>query len=1026
MKTLTKQALSLAVIWSFLCFGAFAQETITGTVSDGQTGETIPGANVLVKGTSNGTSTNSEGAFELNVSSLMDTLVVSFIGYETQETPINNRTSLTIQLTPSVISSEGVVVVGYGTTEKSSLTGSVGTVSGENLNDRDDVNVSEALQGRMPGVSVYSNSGAPGRNSRVRIRGLNSINAGVDPLYVVDGITGVDPSLIDPSNIESVEVLKDASATAIYGARGSNGVILITTKRGRQNQTEVSYNSNVSNRHMYRSVETLNAEEFLEIRERGYKNAEKYDPQGFANGAYEDYNVDPSNFPRLFDDNGNPRYDVNYEEEMYRPTWSTDQSLAVRGGNDNTTYGISLGYTNENGIMRESYYKRYNGKFTIDTQAKSWLNFGGSLTATKDLEHIVDSGYGALNATRTTIETPSIIPVKYPNGEWGGSGDYPGTEGGENPVNIVNNRYTDANAMELRGDVYTNIDITENLRFTSTFSSILRNNKDNFYSSRNLVLLSAEQNGVANVSTNNYFYWQTENYLTWNKQFAENHQIEALIGASWLQNENESLGVTATGFLDDFYQWQNIGASSVISKSGVGGGVSKSSMNSYFSRLQYSYKDKYILTLTGRYDGSSVFGEDNKYAFFPSAGFAWRISEEPFMESASSISNLKLRLSAGSTGNQQIGSYNSLRFLGTQDVLFADGTQTGVTQTSFGNPGLKWETTDQYDVGLELGLFDDRIQLEADYYYKKTRNLLFDRPIPWSTGLNSVVTNIGSLQNQGVELALTTRNISSAEMSWTTNLNWSANRNEILSLGQDNDDIYPGPWFLGQTQILRVGEPIGSFWGYNRLGTWNTDEAAEAAKYGLLPGDLKWEDRNNDGVINNDDNYIMGRAYPLWTGNITNTVNYKNFDASLAIRIVFGSDILNTTHHSAEDRQTLMNSYDTVLDAWTPENQDSDIAQVRAWGTYYSTHVDSHWLEDGSFIRGQNLTIGYSLPQDLLSRGPISNLRIYASAQNLFLITKYSGYDPEATTFGGQLTQNIEFFQYPKPRVIRLGVNLNL
>jgi len=760
----------------------------------------------------------------------------------------------------------------------------------------------------------------------------------------------------------------------------------------------------------------------MDVYNRAYENAKKYDPQGYAAGQYDP--VKPSDLPRLFDDNGNPRYNTNWEDVVFAPTWSNNQHISIRGGNDATTYSFSAGYSNENGIMAYSNYKRYDGKFTLDTQAKSWLHFGGSLTATKDKEHVVDGSNGALNVSRMVVEGLPLIPIKYPDGTWGSNADFPGMEGGENPLNIAKNRYTNQNAIEVRGDAYTTIQFLKSLQFKSTFSTILANYKNNFYSSKNLRHLSAPD-GNASVSENNRYYWQSESYFTWQPSLSENHSLKALLGFSWLQDHNEGLNVSASGFLDDFFQWQNIGASNIISKSGVGGGVSESSMNSYFARLNYSYKNRYLLTVTGRYDGSSVFGENNKYAFFPSVGLAWRVSEEPFMQSAENISNLKVRVSAGSTGNQNIGSYNSLRFLGTSDVLFANGTETALTQTSFGNPDLKWETTDQYDIGIELGLLDDRIQLETDVYYKKTRNLLFNRPIPWSTGLSNVTQNIGDLENKGLEIGLTTRNITGRELNWTTNLNWSANRSKVLKLGQNNEDIYPGPWFLGQTNILRVGEPIGSLIGYTRLGTWNTDEANEAAKYNLLPGDLKWADLNNDGTINEDDSKIIGRAYPLWTANISNSFNYQNFDLSFDIRIVYGSDIYNATNHSTEDRQTIANSKASVLDAWRPDHQNTDIAQVRAWGTPYQTHPDTHWLEDGSFIRGQNLMLGYSLPHDLLQQFQVRRVRFYLSVQNWFLITKYSGYDPEATTFGGQLTQNIEFFQYPKPRIYRLGINLS-
>jgi hypothetical protein len=351
--------------------------------------------------------------------------------------------------------------------------------------------------------------------------------------------------------------------------------------------------------------------------------------------------------------------------------------------------------------------------------------------------------------------------------------------------------------------------------------------------------------------------------------------------------------------------------------------------------------------------------------------------------------------------------------------------QTGISRTSFGNPDLKWEVTNQFDLGLELGLFEDRVIFEADLYYKRTNDLLLSAPIPWSTGLSSVTQNIGSVENKGLELSINSVNVNTPDLMWSTNFNWSANRNKILKLGVNNDDIFPGPWFLGQTNILRVGEPIGSFWGYKRLGTWGSDEADEAAIFDRLPGDLKWGDLNNDGVLDANDETIIGNAYPMWTMNISNTFAYKGFDFTFDIRFVEGVNIVNATKHSVEDRQAIANSMATVLNAWTPDNQDTYIAEIRHYNAGYDTHMDDWWMEDGSFIRGQNFMLGYSLPATSISRLGLQRARLYASVQNLFLVSDYTGYDPEATTFGGSLTQNIEFFQYPKPRTFNFGVNVS-
>jgi TonB-linked SusC/RagA family outer membrane protein len=519
-------------------------------------------------------------------------------------------------------------------------------------------------------------------------------------------------------------------------------------------------------------------------------------------------------------------------------------------------------------------------------------------------------------------------------------------------------------------------------------------------------------------------YWQSENYLTWNKQINPNQKLTALLGLSWQKNYSEYQRSGVENFIDDYWQWHNLEAGTV--NRDIGSSDDEWKMNSYFARLTYNMRDKYFLTLTGRYDGSSKFGENNKYAFFPSAGVAWRASQEDFLKNNTVISNLKLRASWGSTGNQEIGTYNSIQLLGSGTTIFAGERQPTVFRQSFGNPDLKWERVNQYDIGLELGLFKNRISINADYYRRETKDLLLDAPIPWSSGLETVTQNIGSVENKGVEIALNTQNIRSRSLTWTTDINFSSNTNKILHLGEKNDDIYPGPWFLGETNILRVGWPIGTFWGHIREGVWGTKDAAEAAKYNLKPGDLKWKDLNNDGQIDEDnDNTRLGQAYPKWTMNVVNTFTFKNFDFSFDIRFVEGVNTVANFKHSTEDRQAIANSLATVLGAWTPENQNSQIAEIRYYGSAYQTHIDTRWVQDGSFIRGQNFVLGYTLPANTTDRWNIDRLRFYVSAQNLFLITDYDGYDPEVLTFGGQLTQNQDFFPYPHPRVINVGVNFS-
>ncbi|WP_229311822.1 SusC/RagA family TonB-linked outer membrane protein [Larkinella rosea] len=993
--------------------------TVKGVVKEAA-GNPLPGVNVVEKGTSRGTNTDANGAFQLDVTDGNATLVFSSIGYLKQEVAVGNQSTMTVSMAIDNRNLDEVVVIGYGTVRKSDLTGSVAAIKGDKLLDRQANNVAQSLQGRIPGVDVMVNSSAPGYQPRVRIRGVGSINSSLEPLYVVDGIIGVtNANLLNPNDIESLEVLKDASATAIYGARGANGVIIISTKRGKSGATQVSYDTWASLITPARYLGTLSADEFMYVYNKAFDNAAKYDPAGFASGKF--VRNDPKSFPNLFDSNGKPLYNTDWEREVYKPTGSQNHELGVRGGTDKTSYSISLGYTDQGGLMINSWYKRYSAKFTLDNQVNKWLKFGGSIFLNKSSQKEADDASGGLNVPRMVMEAIPILPINYPDGSWGRNKDWPGMEGGENPVRITLQRQRFNYNTQVLGQVYSLINFAPNLTLRSSLGYDLLFYKRNFYSGRDLNALSADQKGVAEINSNQETYWQFENYLNWNKTYGD-HTVTALAGLSWQERHYENYTASSQNFIDDFWGYHNLGVGTSLQTPSSGDG--EWSLNSYFGRLNYNFKDKYLVTFTGRYDGSSKFGVNNKYAFFPSAAVAWNVSQEEFLKSATWLSNLKIRASYGKTGNQEIGQYASQQFLGTGTILLGGARSTGIWRSSFGNPDLRWEFTNQLDIGADIGLFNNRVDLTLDYYHKITKDLLLNAPIPWSTGLSTVTQNIGSVENKGFELGINTRNISTSKFNWSTNIAFSTNKNKILKLGANGDDIFPGPNFLGNTNILRIGYPIGTIWGYKRLGVFGTSEADLAAKYNKRPGDLKWADLNNDGKIDAQDEGIIGRSYPKWTMNIGNSFQFGKFDLSFDIRFVMGVNTVNATKHSVEDRQAIASSSRTVLGAWTPENQNSMIAEIRQYNAGYSTHMDDWWMEDGSFIRGQNAVLGYSLPTKF-GKVNFQRLRVYASAQNFFLSDNYSGYDPEALTgFGGQLVANMEFFQYPRPRTFSLGLNV--
>lgn len=1020
----SKGTIGLLALNLMLVFSVFAQQKITGVVISQEDQELLPGVSVLVKGTQRGTVTDLDGRFAIEAST-GEVLVFSFVGYDSQEVTVQNNTSeLQIELVPTLSDLGEVVVIGYGTQRKSDLTGAVGTVKGEVLQERPAASLNQALAGRIAGVNVSVNSGRPGGRANIRIRGNTSVSVSNNPLYVIDGVilnatgltNGSTPiDYINPNDIASIEVLKDASSTAIYGARGANGVILVSTKRGSQSGGVVSYDADVSMGVLPRKIPLLNSEEFLRVEEIAYQNAQKYDPVGWAGGKYTDPTTKRTN-PDLFDANGKPLYDTDWQDEAFRQAITHNHQLAFTGGNAKDSYGIYLGYRNEQGLVQESWLKRYAARFVFDSQIKDWLKVGGSLSYNDQNESQIDPlGGGGIIAMRQVLEALPIIPVKYPDGRWGGNEDYPGMEGGGNPLNIVNERLFHVKTQTLLGNIYSNIRIMEGLELRTTLGTNIINQRVDYYGGRTLNYISRNQGGDASIENSRHNSWQFENYLTYIKDFNENHSINALLGISWQHVDYFGATARAQRFQDDYFGYNNLGAGA--NPVAASSGTSAYGLNSYFGRINYNLMEKYLFTFTGRVDGSSKFGAANRYAVFPSAALAWRVSEEDFLKDNSSIYNLKLRTSYGMTGNSEITAYQSLAGLGNYSVIFNGSRAIGIGVNRLANPDLQWEKTQQVDVGVELGLFDGRLNFEADVYRKLTTDMLLSAPVPASSGYSTVTSNIGSMENKGFEFAINTLNISKEDFSWTTDFNISLNKNKVIAL-TGGADIFSG------SSIIREGEPVGSFFGFVHLGTWGTHEEDEAAKYLKKPGDIKYQDVDGNGVINDNDRVIIGNGIPDGFGTFLNTFTYKNLSLTVDLQFMYGNDVLFRSKHSAEDRQGIANSFKTVLNAWTPENQNTNIAELRPVSAGYNTNNDTDRVQDGSFIRGRNLLLAYNFSPNVLQKLHLNRLRVYASAQNFFLTTKFEGYDPEVSTSGSPFDQGVDLYAYPKPRVFMLGINV--
>lgn len=1031
-----------------------ADISIRGTVKD-DAGEAIPGVNVLLKGTSTGTTTDVNGGYTLNVpdNAANGTLVFSYIGYTTEEVSISGRNTVDVTLMSDIKSLSEVVVIGYGTAQKSDLTGSVSSIKAEVLQERPAPSLNQALAGRMAGVQVNTNSGRPGGRTTVRVRGFSSINSSNNPLYVVDGVmlpqgnqnqfsNAID--YINPNDIVSVEVLKDASSTAIYGARGANGVILVTTRKGRSGEGRVTYDADFSVPTLGPNApEVLNAREYLAVEDLAYQNMAKYDPKGWAEGkwAFRDPALarkdprllDANGNNKLFDANGNPLYDTNWMREATQNKLSQNHQLGFSGGNERTTYALSLGYRDDQGFVKTSYLKRYSGRFSIDDQVKKWLKIGGTLSYTYQNENLVDVNDAV---SRQIVEDFPFMPVRYADGSFANNRDYPNAEGTMSSVHRLYGRKYILNTQTSIGSLYSNITFFPGLEMRTVLGANILTQENNQSQTRTLAI---NEQGTASTFNKREMFWSLENYLTYTKRFADIHSLTALAGISWQRTNYFDMSTSIRGFATDYFGFNNIDAGSTNPQ--VFSEASQNSFNSYFGRINYGLMDKYLVTFTGRADGSSKFGENNKFAFFPSAALAWRVSEEEFLKSNNVISNLKLRASYGLTGNSEIPAYNSLALLSsTYAAIYGDTRVGGTGLNRLANPDLRWEKTAQTDVGLELGLFKGRINLEVDLYHRKTTDMLLDAPVPRTSGYATIRKNVGSMENKGIEFALNTVNIQSGDFSWNTNFNISLNKNKVLTLATPADIFgVGGPNFTNQTSVIRVGEPVGSFWGLTRLGIWGTAEADEAAKYTsyrnnltILPGDVKYLDVNGDYIISDADRKIIGNGTPKAWGALTNTFRYKSLDLTVELQFSYGNDVLDLTRHASEDRQALANSYKTVLNAWTPTNQNTMIAEVRDTRAGYVTNVDSWWVKDGSFIRGRNILLGYTFPEAIYSKLKLSRLRIYASAQNAFLIVNKDVIgDPEVTPTNqnnenSAFSQGIKWHEYPRPRIFTVGINIGI
>lgn len=991
-------------------------KTVTGVVVDAA-GVPVIGANVIVKGTTVGTITDFDGNYSLEVPENA-VLQISYIGYLTEEVTVGNKSSINVTLKEDSQALDELVVVGYGTMRKSDVTGSIATAKGEELVKQQSFSALDNLRGKVSGVNIFSNSSQPGAyNNRVIIRGMATINSSSDPLYVVDGVVMENFALVNPNDIESMEVLKDASAAAIYGARGANGVIMVTTKRGKKDGEgiSVSYQGSVSVSSMARKMKTLNAQEWCDAFMIGLENENKYQGTNWSLNR-----TDWFNDPVYFDSNGNPLYDTDWQDEATRNAVSHNHQLNIQQAGKNSSMGAFLNFTDQEGIVNNTYNKRLNAKMTYDADPTKWLSTSVNVMVNHTWGRYTPEDTGGQDARRTMIEMLPWLPVYEPNtGKYTTStsstiNEVLGFEGMSNPVFILNEQKRMKYNTQIFGNAALTFHLLEGLDLKTQFGMDFHNIDYRGYSSKELNNISMP-NGWAEFNNEQTMYWQEETYLTYNKTWEE-HRLNAMAGLSWQERTYRYNKSYTEGFFDDFFEDNNMGLGTLPSS--PESSWNRWGMNSYFLRFAYTYKDRYSATVTGRVDGSSKFGANNKYAFFPSAGLAWNVSQEDFLKDNNYISNLKLHTSFGLTGNSEIDPYKSLGLVSASTTLFNGARVPSLYVNNMPNPDLKWEKTAQFDAGFNLGLFQNRLNFDVSYYLKNTTDLLLDCPVPHSTGYSTIFKNIGSVRNQGVDIMVNATPIQ-GEFTWNSTLNLNFNKNEITKLGDTDADIYMDDWVNGGT-ILRVGESMGSFYGVVREGIW-TVEDYEAGKC---------EKTQIGHARRSESKEILGKGLPDWTGSWINNFSYKGFDLTVDFQFVWGVDAWQRFMHSTYDRFGITNGLKNILydayDGTNPETMQQMIYLANSGHKGGDTTSDSQWICNGSYLRLNMLQLGYTFDSSIAKKIGLSGLRVYASGNNLFLITAsdFLGYDPESTSSTSKFGQNMTFFSYPRARTFTFGVNV--
>lgn len=1039
---------------------AMAQVLVRGTVVD-QTGESVIGASIQVKGTTQGTITDIDGKFSLGVPDKKSVIVVSFIGYATKELQVDTSKPMSIVLEEDTKVLDEVVVVGYQEVRKKDLTGSVAKADMNELLNTPVGSFDQTLGGRIAGVNVSSSEGTPGGTMNIVIRGNNSLTQDNSPLYVIDGFPVEDAAIastINPSDIESLDILKDASATAIYGARGANGVVIITTKKGKVGKAQITYDGSVTMHHVTRTIPMMDAYEFVKLQ------AETY-PASIANSTG-GYLMEYQGKQWTLDDyRGIFQYD--WQDEILRTALQHNHNIRLTGGTEGVRYNASVSYYNQDGILLNSGYERFQARAnTVIKRDKL------DISLTTNYSRSIQTGstpsetsYSGMNNLFYSVW--GYRPVTYPNKSMesllndvmdeaiDSSNDYR-----FNPIRSLKEEYRKyyINNLQLNGYVSYEFIKGLKLKVSGGYTYDARKN-DQFNNSNTRYGGPTSTDKVnAQIIRNERLTWLNENTLTYQTNIKKKHFFNSLVGITFQNSDYEYYSLKSTHIPNESLGMAGMADGTLSSSSSL---KSSWSMMSYLARLNYNYKSKYYATASFRADGSSKFSKKHRYGYFPSGSLAWNFMEEEFMAPIKKVVGAgKLRVSWGLTGNNRIGEYDYYALLQMlkekQGDYISNGSipsgvypfdndmsSVGMVPVSLPNEDLKWETTEQWNVGLDLSFFNERLNFTADVYRKTTRDLLLEASLPLVSGYYSATKNIGKVRNDGLELSLSTVNVQTKDFTWTSDFNIAFNKNEVLELAENQLSLTTAARFdqnynSQPSYIAKVGLPMGMMYGYIYEGTYKYDDFVKSGNSYTLkdnvpyfsseantqPGMPKYKDVNGDGIIDTNDRTIIGRGLPIHTGGFTNSFTYKGFDLSVFFQWSYGNDIMNANRLFFENAggKKDLNQFASYANRWTPENPESDIPAATKSAS--NNVISSRIIEDGSYLRLKTVTLGYTFPKALIAKAKLSNARVYVAAQNLWTWTSYSGYDPEVSVRNSALTPGLDFSSYPRAFTLSLGVNL--